>query len=169
MSPGFGIPPGPMFETPSLLSLTYESLVPILPMIILEYILFFNFTLHDIHLAKESQFNDIRSKISKEVSDMKDKKKQVATVKYLKKVHEKVAPDYVEYQGEIEDQKKRMQLRGKVLIFSLVGLLVIGALFAWSHISWPVLGIQTLLNTIVIGAFQVFFYFQIGKKYNYDK
>lgn len=151
----------------SLRRMWFEALLPSLPIIALEYILFFYITLKDVQKAKEKEFRKIRDQIQDKIVNLPQTRKDVA-VRYLRSVHATVAPDYERYKEEIRMHHRHMQRRGKILIAVVFVSILLSGAIAGKDIIWSSVGLQILVNTLFVGAFQLFFYFQIGKKYNYS-
>lgn len=152
---------------PSFKVMAFEALFPSLPIILLEYILFFYITLDDVHRAKQNEFQRIRNDIEQQLQQLPLSKRNSA-IRYLKNVHQTVQPDYDLYQADKKEHTRQMKRRGQIVMAMVACSILIAAVIVFREISWSSLGLQTIVNTILIGAFQVFFYFQIGKKYNYS-
>lgn len=149
-------------------SYAIEAFVPVVFILVMEYYLFFYVTMHDIEHAKEIEVKRIRTNLRTKLDRMVPKKRH-AVEAYLANVHKQVEDDY---QGSIQRRKsyrRRMEIKNVVFVF-LTALMVGYFTYRWRHhVEFSVLAIQAFVHTVLIGVFQVFFYYHVGTKYQYSR
>lgn len=145
----------------------FYVLFPTLFAAILEYYMFFHVTLSDVHKHKQYHYSLMRRDLYKKLNEINDINQRDKAFQYVYDVHQnaELLKDDIETRKQKEFRSKQ---RIAFVIISLLALFLIvtGFLFK-NQINWMSLGIQTVMNTALLIAFQLYFYYEIAKKHNY--
>lgn len=148
-------------------SYAIEAFVPVVFILAMEYYLFFYVTMRDVQHAKEFEIKRMKSKLQRKLASMPPSRRRTLRT-YLTNVHATIEGDYQESIRKRKVYRKRMEIRN-ILFVILTSFIVAYFTYRWRHhVEFSVLGIQALVHTLLIGLFQVFFYYHVGTKYRYS-
>jgi hypothetical protein len=147
---------------------TVEAFVPVVFILVIEYFMFFNATLHEVQNAKEKEIERIRKRLVKRIETVPDPRKRITLKAYVAAVHDRSKEGYESSLVIRKEYKKTMQRRMVYLILSVIVSIVLFVVLSGVKINYRILGTQTIVNTLCIGLFQLYFYHNVGLKYNYN-
>ena len=144
----------------------FHILLPSVFILLCEYFLFFRSTLSDIERVKTGYFKRIRDQIQDRISSMPPDA-QIYARAYVESVHRNTEKDYAEFLVSKQAYRERMELRARILLFLLIAFVT---MLGWTYrrvIHWEDLIMQTVGTAVLLVAFQLYFYYGVGKKYQF--
>lgn len=147
---------------------TVEAFVPVVFILVIEYFMFFNATLHEVQDAKEKEIARIRKRLVKRINAVPDLRKQIALRAYIATAHARSKEGYESSLVRRKEYKRAMQRKMIYLIINVIVSIVLFVVLSGVKINYRILGTQTIVNTLCIGSFQWYFYHHVGLKYNYN-
>lgn len=143
-----------------------EAFFPVIFVLALEWYLFFRITIKDVEHATRGEIRRLRSELKERLEQLPPVQRAVAEM-YVRGVHRRARKDFEEAVARRVRYKRSMEQRAALLIFFVALSVLAFALLADVRVDYRVLAAQTAANTLLIGAFQVFFYYYVGKKYDF--